>query len=405
MAGLNPVAGIQDVMPTRPPRFSRSDPSDRPVREAGESTAVSSDLEDDLGFWIALTRVRGIGPRRFDRLMEVFGSAQRAWEAAPGELAGAGLDRRTVDALLAARRRVDPAREPESLRAMGCTTITRRDASYPSLLAEIYDPPPVLYVKGELTSADAVAVAIVGTRGASSYGRMAAEHLASGVAQAGVTVVSGLAVGIDAAAHRGALEGGGRTIAVLANGLDRVYPSQNARLADQIAQRGALVTEFPLGIKPDAVNFPRRNRIISGLTRGTLVVEAGDRSGALITAAFAAEQGREVFAVPGSIFSPKSVGTNHLIRDGATPVVSPEDVLVELGPGRAPRQLTVADIVPLDDTERSLLEVIGAEPVHIDEIAREVSLPMSLVSAALAMMELKGVVRQVGALNYVRGVS
>lgn len=366
---------------------------------------MSSDLEADLGFWIALTRVRGIGPRRFDRLIEAFGSAERAWEAAPGQLAQAGLDRTTIDALLAARRRVDPAREPESLRAMGCSAVTRRDSAYPRLLAEIYDPPPVLYVKGELAPADDLAVAIVGTRGASSYGRMAAEHLASGVAQAGVTVVSGLALGVDAAAHRGALEARGRTIAVLANGLDRVYPAQNARLADQIAQHGALVTEFPLGIKPDAVNFPRRNRIISGLTRGTLVVEAGDQSGALITAAFAAEQGREVFAVPGSIFSPKSMGTNNLIRDGATPVVSPEDILAELGAGRGPRQLTVADIVPLDETERSLLEVLGTEPLHIDEIAREVSLPMSLVSAALAMMELKGAVRQVGAMNYVRGVS
>lgn len=363
------------------------------------------DLGGDLGFWIALTRVRGVGPRRFDRLVEVFGSARAAWEAGASELGEAGLDRPTTEALLAARRRVDPGRELDNLRAMACAAITRRDPGYPARLAEIYDPPPVLYVRGEPGPADELAVAIVGTRGSTSYGRSAAEHIAAGVARAGVTVVSGLAVGIDAAAHRGALEGGGRTVAVLANGLDRVYPAQNARLADQIAEKGALLTEFPLGIKPDAMNFPRRNRIISGLTWGTLVVEAGERSGALITAAFAAEQGREVLAVPGSIFSPKSQGTNSLIRDGATPVTSPEDVLAELQPGRVPRQLTVADIVPMDETERALLNVLGLEPLHIDEVARGAALPMSLVSAALAMMELKGLVRQVGGMHYVRGVS
>jgi DNA processing protein len=231
---------------------------------------------------------------------------------------------------------------------------------------------------------------------------MAAEQIARGLVEAGVTVISGLALGVDAAAHRGAVEGGGRTIAVLGNGLDRVYPSQHAQLAQQIAAHGALVTEFPLGTKPDAVNFPRRNRIISGLASGTLVIEAGERSGALITAAFAAEQGRDVYAVPGSIFSPASRGTNSLIRDGATPVTCAEDVLSELAPGRAPRQLTVGDILPADATERALLDVLSGEPTHIDEVARLVSLPMSLVSSTLAMMELKGFVRQTGGMSYVK---
>jgi DNA processing protein len=360
---------------------------------------------DDLGFAIALTRVKGIGPRRYDRLMECFGTARGAWEADGAALMGAGIDRTTVDALLAARKRVDPSRETEHLKAAGAMAITRGDPRYPHLLAEIYDPPPVLYVRGVWPGEDDLALAIVGTRGATSYGRMAAEHLAKALARDGVTIVSGLALGVDTAAHRGTLEAAGRTIAVLASGLDRIYPSQNVGLAEQITERGALVTEFPLGIKPDAVNFPRRNRIISGLTQGTLVVEAGERSGALITAAFATEQGREVLAVPGSIFSPKSQGTNNLIRDGATPATTAEDVLAELQPGRQPRQLTVADIVPLDDTERALFGVLGGEPLHIDEVAREAALPMSLVSAALAMMELKGIVRQIGGMNYVRGAS
>ena len=359
-------------------------------------------LESDLGYWISLTRVVGIGPRRFDTLISSFGSARRAWEADRGVLLASGLDRRSADALVTARRRVEPNREVENLQRAGCQAITRQDARYPAQLAEIYDPPPVLYVHGQLDEPGVPAVAIVGTRGASSYGKMAAERLSTDLAATGVTIVSGLALGVDTAAHRGAIDGGGRTVAVLASGLDRIYPSQNVQLAAQIAEHGALVTEFPLGIKPDAMNFPRRNRIISGLTWGTLVVEAGERSGALITAAFANEQGREVLAVPGSIFSPKSKGTNALIRDGATPVASAEDVLNELQPGRVPRQLSVADIVPLDDTERSVLDALSGEPLHIDEVVREVSLPISLVSSALAMLELKGAVRQVGGMQYVR---
>jgi DNA processing protein len=272
------------------------------------------------------------------------------------------------------------------------------------LLAEIYDPPPVLYVRGELDPADVPLLSIVGTRGATAYGRMAAERLAVGVAQAGVTVVSGMAYGIDAAAHRGALDAGGRTIAVLGSGLDRIYPSQHTRLAQQIIQQGALITEFPLGTKPDARNFPQRNRIVSGLSFGTLVVEAGERSGALGTAAYAAEQGRDVMAVPGSIYSPASQGTNRLIRDGAIPITGVEDILLELEPQRGMRPMAAERIVPADDTERALLAILGDEPLHIDEIARAVSLPMSVVSSGLAIMELKGMARQSGGMNYVRGI-
>lgn len=364
--------------------------------------AAPPDDEADVDYWIALTRVTGIGPRRFDLLVQSLGSARAVWAAGATDLAAAGLDRRSAEALLAAHRKVDPSLEMRHLIATGAYAVTRRDERYPARLAEIYDPPPVLYVRGELDPPDCPAVAIVGTRGATTYGKMAAEQIARGLAEAGVTVISGLALGIDAAAHRGALDGGGRTIAVLGNGLDRVYPSQHAHLAQQIAERGALVTEFPLGTKPDATNFPRRNRLISGLSSGTLVVEAGERSGALITAAFAAEQGRDVLAVPGSIFSPASRGANSLIRDGATPVTCAEDVLAELAPGRAPRQLTVGDILPVDATERALLDVLSAEPTHIDEIAQAASLPMSLVSSTLAMMELKGLVRQTVGMSYVK---
>ena len=359
--------------------------------------------DEDLGYWIALTRVTGIGPRRFELLIQAFGSAAAVWEAGEAALADAGLDRRTLSALVAARKRVTPALETQNLARIGATAITRADPRYPARLAEIYDPPPVLYVQGELDEADTPAVAIVGTRRATGYGRMAAEQLATELGRAGITVVSGLALGVDAAAHRGALVGGGRTIAVLGNGLDRVYPSQHAALSKQIAASGALVTEFPVGTKPDAVNFPRRNRIISGLASGTLVVEAGVRSGALITAAFAAEQGRDVLAVPGSIFSPQSQGTNGLIRDGATPVTCAADIIAEFAPGPGTRQLSISSILPADETERAVLKILDREPKHIDEIAREAALPMSAVSAALAMMEINGLVRSTGGMNYVKG--
>ncbi|MBM2811844.1 MAG: putative processing protein [Chloroflexi bacterium] len=362
----------------------------------------NSEHDEDLGYWIALTRVTGIGPRRFQLLVDAFGAGRAVWEASERQLADAGLDRRTVDALAKTRRVVAPEREVENLRRVGARAIIRSDSDYPTLLAEIYDPPPVIYVRGELDAVDTSSIAIVGTRGATAYGRMVAEDLAGGLGRAGVTVVSGLALGVDGSAHRGALQAGGRTIAVLAHGLDRTYPSQHARLAQNIAAQGALVTEFPLGTKPDAVNFPRRNRIISGLTSGTLVVEAGDRSGALITAAFATEQGRDVMAVPGSIFSPMSKGPNNLIRDGATPVTRVEDVLAELQPSRVVRQLTIESILPADETQRALMQCLGAEPTHIDEIAQRAALPMSAVSSTLAMMELNGLVRQTGGMHYVR---
>ncbi len=365
---------------------------------------TSIDLEQDLPFWIALTRVSGVGPRRFDLLLQAFGSARAVWEAPAGQLIEAGLDRRTVEALMAVRPRIDPSLELKHLRALGAEAITRHDPRYPRLLGEIYDPPPVLYVQGELDPPEVPSLAIVGTRGATSYGKMAAERLAAGVAQAGVTVVSGLAYGIDAAAHRGALEAGGRTIAVLGSGLDRIYPSQHVRLAQQIAQQGAVITEFPIGTKPDARNFPQRNRIVAGMAFGTLVVEAGERSGASITAAFAADQGRDVMAVPGSIYSLASQGTNRLIRDGAIPITGVEDILLELEPHRGIRPMAAERIVPADEMEQTLLNVLGHEPLHIDEIARAASLPMSVVSSGLAIMELKGLARQTGGMNYVRGI-
>jgi DNA processing protein len=258
-----------------------------------------------------------------------------------------------------------------------------------------------LYVRGQLTAADEWAVALVGTRHASPYGREAARDLAAGLARSGVTVVSGLARGIDVVAHRAALEAGGRTIAVLGSGVDRVYPPEHAAVAESIARAGAVVSDYPLGTAPEAGNFPPRNRIISGLSKGVVIVEAAEVSGALITADFAAEQGRDVFAVPGSIFQRSSRGTHKLIQQGAKLVIGVNDVLEELNLALANEQQTVRAVLPADATEARLLACLSADPVHVDEIGAQAGLPIAQVSGTLALMELKGLVRQVAGMQYV----
>lgn len=360
-------------------------------------------LVDQKAFWVGLSLVPGIGPARFRRLVESLGSPEAAWKARPALLAEAGLDRRTIESLVAARPRIDLAREMEKLQRLGIRLLTLDDPDYPPPLRNIADPPPVLYLKGDLLATDELAVAIVGTRVPTVYGKQVAESFARGLADQGVTVVSGLARGIDSCAHRAALEAGGRTVAVLGSGLDIIYPGENRRLASEIAERGALVSEFPLGTKPDGVNFPRRNRIISGLSLASVVVEAKETSGALITAEFALEQGRDVFAVPGNIFSPTSHGPNRLISEGAKPACSVQDILEELHLETAAEQRDVRKAVPETETEAEILCCLSHEPLHIDEIRRSVCLPMSVVSSALTMLELKGLARQTGGMNYVRG--
>jgi DNA processing protein len=275
------------------------------------------------------------------------------------------------------------------------------DEAYPARLREIYDYPPVLYVRGELRPEDEYAVAVVGTRRATVYGKQVTSELAAELAAAGITVVSGLARGVDTIAHRAALGAGGRTIAVFACGLDIVYPPENDRLAREIAAHGACISEYPLGTRPRAENFPRRNRILSGLGLGVLVTEAAETSGALITARFAVEQNREVFALPGSVLSPASRGTNRLIQDGAKLVRQASDIMEELNLTTAARQMEMREVLPDTGIEAVLLRELTAEPLHIDEVCRRSGLPVAEVSGTLAMMELKGLIKQVGAMNYV----
>ncbi len=359
----------------------------------------------DKRYWIGFNKVRGIGPAKLRALLDHFGDLETAWNAPRPALAEAGLDKRALESLLAARDGFDLDLLVGEVEKAGLTVLCWDDETYPSRLREIDNPPPVLYVRGTQATADDWAVAIVGTRRATAYGRDVAHELASVLAASGVTIVSGFARGIDAVAHLAALEVGGRTLAVLGSGLDKIYPPEHAALAERVVASGALISDYALGTPPDATNFPPRNRIISGLSLGVIVVEAGEESGALITTEFAMEQGREVFAVPGNIFSRTSRGPNKLIQQGAKMVLSPEDVLEELNLRMAAHHAEARDQLSLfdgaDELEQKLLTHLSAEPLHADELSVLTGLPIASVSSALAMMELKGMARQAGGMKYV----
>jgi DNA processing protein len=356
---------------------------------------------DELKYWVGFSKIPGIGRVRVSQLKECFGSLQDAWEAPESELKQAGLDSRSVDALLLLRPKISLDAEIEKLERYKVKALVYEDPCYPSRLKEIYDYPPVLYVRGNLLSQDETCLAVVGTRRPTIYGRQVTEEIVTDLARSKITIVSGLARGIDSIAHRATLEAGGKTIAVFASGLDIVYPAENVKLAQAIMERGALISEYPLGIRPKAENFPLRNRIMSGLSLGVLVVEAGERSGALITAQQAIEQNREVFAIPGSILSPASKGTNSLIQEGAKLVRNFMDILEELNLTMITQQLEIKEFLPANETESVILKQLTSEPSHIDEICRRSSLTMPEVSSTLAMLELKGIAKQVGNMNYV----
>jgi DNA processing protein len=358
---------------------------------------------DEAKFWVAFSRIPGVGTKRYQALLARFGSLAEAWNATRSELKEAGLDQRTVRAIADERVNIEPDAEWERLEKAGVRTLTWNDAAYPSRLKEIDDAPPLLYVKGDILPQDELSVAVVGTRRATPYGRQVAEEMSFQLAANHITVVSGLARGIDAIAHRSALQAGGRTLAVLACGLDLIYPPEHKKLASEIIERGALISEQPLGTQPRGDFFPRRNRILSGMSLGVLVVEGDLKSGALITVDFANDQGREVFAVPGSVFSTQSRGTNLKIQRGeAKLVLKVDDILEELNLQTAPQQIEMIELNPATDTEAELLRHISQEPVHIDEVCRESGLPVSTVSSLLAMMELKGLIREIGSKAYVR---
>jgi DNA processing protein len=356
-----------------------------------------------IRYYLGFNFVRGIGPTRLAQLIEQCGSVEAAWNANVDDLRAIGLDAKTSQALLAERRSRDLDAELDRLARSGISVVTLEDATYPRLLREAPNAPPLLYVRGTLDPADAWAVAVVGTRSPTSYGKEATRAIVGDLARSGITIVSGLAFGIDAIAHEAALDADGRTIAVLGCGPDIIYPERNRGIAQRIINQGAIITDYPPGTRPHAANFPPRNRIISGLSLGTLVIEAGEKSGALITVDFAADQGRDVFAVPGSVFSQKSKGTHRLIRDGAGLVATADDLLEALNLHAArDHQEAVADL-PLDDpTEEALMRMLTAEPQHVDTLARACDLLAAQASAALTMLALKGYARESSPGQWVR---
>ena len=362
-------------------------------------------------WWIGLNCVPGVGSITSKRLIEAFGTPKHVFSASQGEL-------RSVDGVggeLARRIATFPVeevleREVAAVERAGITLCTLHDEDYPPQLATLYDPPPVLYVRGALMASDALAIAVVGSRRPTAYGRSVAERLAGELASLGFTVVSGLARGIDGLAHQAALSAGGRTLAVYGSGIDLVFPAEHRELADAIAERGALISEFPMGVPPVAHNFPRRNRIIAGLALGTVVVEAAAKSGSLITARCAMEQGREVFAVPGQVITGKSRGAHRLIKQGATLVEGVEDIIdalplhfrAMLEEAQAAEGVSTSEpepasvLVPpaprVSASERALLALIQEEPRPIDRMIEESGLAPSAVSGLLVQLELKGLV-------------
>lgn len=358
-------------------------------------------IGDSKKYWVGFNLVKGIGAARFRLLLDAFDDIEAAWQASPTALQDAGLSAKLVESICRVRNSVDLEAVCSRLEQQSIKVITWDDKDYPRRLREIDQPPPVLYVRGELLLEDEWAVAVVGTRRVTSYGRQVAEQVATALAQSGVTVVSGLAHGVDAIAHQAALNAGGRSMAVLGCGVDFIYPPDHRRLAEKMMTHGALLSDYAPGTPPEGVNFPPRNRIISGLSMAVVVIEAGDRSGALITAKFAADQGREVFAVPGNINAPQSIGANRLIQQGAHPLLDIRDLLESLDLDLVTEQQTARKALPADKVEAKLLALLSQQPMHVDEIQNQADMPIEKISAALTLMELKGLVRQVGGMQYI----
>jgi len=362
-------------------------------------------MNKDLKYWLAMNKVPKVGPVTIKKLWEHFGSARAAWEAKDDHFSRIeGLSKSALTSFLENRSQIDLDDEFRAVQQKGMRVFTLEDEDYPELLRNIYDPPPVLYASGDILKEDKKAIAIVGTRKASAYGKEITRKLAFELASLGFTIVSGLADGIDTAAHRGALEAGGRTFAVFGCGVDVIFPSTNRYLSEQIKDSGALVSEFPMGTRPEKGSFPRRNRVISGLSLGTIVVEGHYDSGAMITAKYAVDQGREVFATPGNVDLDQSKGPHWLIKQGAKLVESAEDVMDELklqipnsksqtNP-KSQIQMTEADYSNLSGDEQKIVSVLSLEPKYIDNISIETELSIPQVLSLLLMLEVKKLVRQ-----------
>ncbi len=356
----------------------------------------------NIPYLLALHSIVGLGPVRLKVLIEHFKDPKIAWEAISKELLKIGIPKNVVDLLVETRNNMDPQTYANDIRDVGIKWITIYEESYPNLLKQIYDPPIVLYYKGVFPVAGEKAIAVVGTRKMTGYGKIVTDQFTRELVNAGLTIVSGLARGVDSQAHLSALEANGRTIAILGGGLNQIYPPENRGLADKIIDgHGAIISEFPPDYPSLPGNFPARNRIISGLSLAVLVTEAAEDSGSLITARAAVEQGREVFAVPGPITSNLSKGPIDLIKEGAKPVTEVEEILEELGISKVKSsKLKIQSEIEVSESEKKILDCLENENRHIDEICRNLNLSASLVSANLLKMEIAGLVQNLGSGNY-----
>ena len=354
---------------------------------------------------VALNMIPQMGPVRLRRLLDAFGSAEKILLARADQLAAIdGIPRALAENISRWQEFADPTAELKKAADLGARVITAEDAEYPSALREIHDPPIVLYVRGQLTERDRNAVAVVGSRKATHYATESAKKLSFQMAYAGLTVASGLARGIDTAAHQGALAAKGRTIAVIGSGLGELYPPENAELADRIAASGAVVSEFPIDTKPDRQTFPIRNRIVTGLSFGVLVVEAGANSGALISANMAAEQGRTLYAVPGRIDAPAALGSNRLIQQGAKLVITVDDILDDLPLvfREKPDLPAAAPAVDLSPEQQKILDAIGSEEMPLDSVIATSGLTAAVVSSTLLALEIRRLVKQLPGKRFVK---
>lgn len=343
----------------------------------------------------ALGAVPKISTTVWRAINNYFPSYEAAWKASISELQKASVPESFILELTEFRKMYSPVDIWEKLERNSIEIISVMDDGYPELLKEIHNPPFLLYIKGKLTKADENAIAIVGSRRCTDYGKSAALDTASKLAESGITIISGLAFGIDTQSHKGALKAGGRTIAVLGNGLDQVYPAENFDLAQQIIKNGAIISEQPIGMPGLIQNFPARNRIISGLSKGVLIVEAGEKSGTIHTANFALEQNRQLYAIPGPIYNPLSTGPNNLLKMGAKAVTTPNDILEDLGIEEVSKSN-----LPENDDEKLIFDILKSGPKHVDEIAKKAEEPVSEISQLLSLMEINSKVKHLGGMVY-----
>lgn len=362
-------------------------------------------MQNDLKYWLAISQFAKIGAVRFKKLYNYFPDMQSAWTANLLELKQCGLEDSIAQEFILIRNQINPDTEMEKIQREDIKAITVKDEQYPKLLREIFNPPALLYIKGDINNLNAsFNLAVVGTRKISNYGKQITPELVKPLAQNGFTITSGLALGVDALAHQTAVEAQGKTIAVLGSGLDNqsIYPSSNRYLAKSIIDNGGtIISEFPVGMMPLKHNFPTRNRIIAGLSLGTLVIEAAETSGALITAFLALEYNREVFAVPGSLFNRNSIGTHKLIQKGAKLITCYQDILDELNLKDVKSYVANQQVLPTTDEEKLIMENLSHDPTHVDQLIKKTQLPASLISGCLSLMEMKGMIKNLGGQNYI----